>query len=239
MLTCSQILNFVAGGHETVGTAFMWSAYALATFPHVQDKLQDEIRGMFEGKPAGWEPEFADIEHLAYLNNFVREILRVYSPGEHSVDSPIAAPSLTQTPPALFLPREAAEDVTICGTFIPKGTIIMVCPNSTHFNPTIWGPDAEHFNPDRWDEHGGSNPAGNHYAFVPFLHGPKGCIARPFAMLALKTTILEMARNFEFSPRPQDVGAELQFANPNFTLRPRDKLNVVVKKRDVYHESKP
>lgn len=60
----------------------MWAAYCLSTFPKVQNKLFDEIKALYEGKPAGWEPEFADIEQLAYLNNFVREILRVYSPGE-------------------------------------------------------------------------------------------------------------------------------------------------------------
>lgn len=112
----------------------------------------------------------------------------------------------------------------------------MICPNSTHFNPTVWGPDAELFNPDRWDEQGENSPTGNHYAFVPFLHGPKGCIARPFAMLALKATIMEMAWNFEFSPRPEDLGKEIEYANPNFTLRPKETLKVVVKKRQELSE---
>lgn len=82
MLNASQILNFVAGGHETVGTAFMWACYALATFSSVQDKLFNEIKEMYTDKAADWVPDFADIEQLNYLNNFVREILRVYSPGE-------------------------------------------------------------------------------------------------------------------------------------------------------------
>ncbi|KAH7369330.1 cytochrome P450 3A13 [Plectosphaerella cucumerina] len=208
------ILNFVAGGHETVGNAFMWAAYALATFPDAQAKLFAEIASLYVGQPSDWEPDFADIEALPYLNNFVRELLRVYSP-------------------ALFLPRQAAEDVSICGTFVPKGTHIIISPSVAHYNPTIWGADAERFNPDRWDERQGTGAADNHYAFAPFLHGPKGCIARPFAMLCLKVVIMEMARAFSFAPKGEDVGRELEFANPNFTLRPKEALRIVVQKRGV------
>lgn len=188
----------------------MWSAYALSTFPEAQARLFDEVSGLYAGRPADWAPEQADIEALPYLNNFVRELLRVYSP-------------------ALFLPREAAEDVTICGTLIPKGTTIIISPGVAHYNPTIWGADAEHFDPDRWTV-AGEGPDG-HYAFAPFLHGPKGCIARPFAMLCLKVVIMEMARAFSFSPRREDVGRTLEFANPNFTLRPKEPLRIVVQKR--------
>jgi cytochrome P450 len=192
----------------------MWAAYALATFPDAQAKLFAEIAILYEGQPSDWEPDFADIEALPYLNNFVRELLRVYSP-------------------ALFLPRQAAEDVSICGTFVPKGTHIIISPSVAHYNPTIWGADAERFNPDRWDERQGTGAADNHYAFAPFLHGPKGCIARPFAMLCLKVVIMEMARAFSFAPRGEDVGRELEFANPNFTLRPKEALRIVVQKRGV------
>lgn len=134
--------------------------------------------------------------------------------------------------PALFLPRESSEDVTICGTFIPRGTTIIICPAVTHFNPLVWGPDAESFVPERWDKRGEKgNPASDQYAFAPFLHGPKGCIGRSFALLALKVTIIETVRNFRFSQRPEDKGMRLDFANPNFTLRPKEALKVVLERR--------
>ncbi|EGY21344.1 cytochrome P450 3A13 [Verticillium dahliae VdLs.17] len=209
------VLNFIAGGHETIGTALTWASHVLSTRSDVQAQLHAEIEALYRGKPeAAWNPQYAEVESLRHLNNFVRELLRVYSP-------------------ALFLPREASEDVTLANTLIPKGTLVVIVPAVTHFNTQIWGPDAEAFRPGRWDERGekgepglGSDP----YAFVPFLHGPRGCIGKAFAMITLKVMIIEMVRQFGFTTPPGE-NEVVEYANPNFTLRPKDDLRVVVEKR--------
>ncbi|KAG7122787.1 Serine/threonine-protein kinase RAD53 like [Verticillium longisporum] len=211
------VLNFIAGGHETIGTALTWASHVLSTRSDVQAQLHAEVEALYRGKPeAAWNPQYAEIESLRHLNNFVRELLRVYSP-------------------ALFLPREASEDVTLANTLIPKGTLVVIVPAVTHFNTQIWGPDAEAFRPGRWDERGekgepglGSDP----YAFVPFLHGPRGCIGKAFAMITLKVMIIEMVREFGFTTPPGQNGV-VEYANPNFTLRPKDNLRVVVEKRHM------
>ncbi|EEY16288.1 cytochrome P450 3A1 [Verticillium alfalfae VaMs.102] len=218
VLTCTkkkQVLNFIAGGHETIGTALTWASHVLSTRSDVQAQLHAEVEALYRGKPeAAWNPQYGEIESLRHLNNFVRELLRVYSP-------------------ALFLPREASEDVTLANTLIPKGTLVVIVPAVTHFNTHIWGPDAEAFRPGRWDERGEKREPGlgrDPYSFVPFLHGARGCIGKAFAMLTLKVMIIEMVREFGFTAPPGQNG-DVEYANPNFTLRPKDHLRVVVEKR--------
>ncbi|TQN68641.1 Cytochrome P450 monooxygenase FUM15 [Colletotrichum shisoi] len=207
------MLNFIAGGHETTGSTTMWVAHVLATEPEVQDRLKQEVLGLCAGKPRDWNPTYEELEHLVYMNNFLKEILRFYSPGKSSI----------------FLPREASEDVTVCGTFIPKGTQVTLCPAVAHFNPLVWGETAEAFDPDRWAD--GRAP-GDSYAMEAFLQGPAGCIAKNMALLNIKSVIFALARDFRFSPRPGWDG-RLELANPNFTLRPRESLRVTIEREEA------
>ncbi|KAL0938497.1 cytochrome P450 [Colletotrichum truncatum] len=201
------MLNFIAGGHETTGSTIMWITYVLATMPSVQERLKREISELAARKPPGWEPTYEEIEHLSYVNGFLREVLRYYSP-------------------AIFLPRETVEDVTVCGIFIPKGTQITLCPAVAHFNPLVWGPDAEVFDPDRWSD---GRAAKDSYAMEAFLQGSSGCIARNMALLNVKTVIVELVRSFKFSPQPGYDGV-LKLSNPNFTLRPKYTLRIVAER---------
>ncbi|KAK6213523.1 cytochrome P450 [Colletotrichum tabaci] len=215
------MLNFIAGGHETTGSTTMWISHVLATEPKVQDRLKQEVLELCAGKPRDWNPTYEELEHLVYMNNFLKEILRFYSPGKSF------PPLLSPCP--IFLPREASEDVTVCGTFIPKGTQVTLCPAVAHFNPLVWGETAEAFDPDRWAD--GRAP-GDSYAMEAFLQGPAGCIAKNMALLNTKSVIFALARDFRFSPRPGWDGL-LELANPNFTLRPRESLRVTIEREEA------
>jgi len=73
-----QILTFVAAGHETSVGILVWSSYVLAKDQGIQNKLRAEILEATAQKSGGlaWE----DIDRLHYLNNFVREVIRMYAP---------------------------------------------------------------------------------------------------------------------------------------------------------------
>ena len=73
----SQLLNFMSAGHETSATTLTWAVHVLATRPDIQKKLRDEVMTILTSA----DPDFAEIEGLRYLNNFCREVLRVYAPG--------------------------------------------------------------------------------------------------------------------------------------------------------------
>lgn len=51
----------------------------MATKPYIQETLHEEIRTVTTNRA---NPAYSDIDRLSYLENFVKEVMRVYSPGE-------------------------------------------------------------------------------------------------------------------------------------------------------------
>ncbi|OIW30733.1 cytochrome P450 [Coniochaeta ligniaria NRRL 30616] len=201
----NQILNVVAGGHETTASSFVWATHVLSTYPDVERRLLAEIRQLLKRSP---RPDYAEIEGLRYLNNFMRELLRVHCP-------------------AISAPREAGEDVVIRGVLIPKGTTVHTMPAAVQHNPSIWGPNTEVFDPDRWDNLSGE--AADTYAFAAFSQGPRICIGRVFTMIEFKAIMVEIVSKFRF----EKVGkGDIELINPSVLLRPRGGLKVKVIRRE-------
>jgi cytochrome P450 len=74
LLTLSKI------GHETAATMLTWSLYVLATRHDVQEKLRAETQAALLAQPT--KSDYDQLSTLPYLNNFCREVLRVYPPGK-------------------------------------------------------------------------------------------------------------------------------------------------------------
>ncbi|OIW25416.1 cytochrome p450 monooxygenase [Coniochaeta ligniaria NRRL 30616] len=198
-----QVMNFVATGHETTASALTWATYALGVHHDITRRLRAEALELLKRSP---DPSFTDIENLPYLNNFVRESLRIYCPVNG-------------------IPRLAIEDVVIAGTHIPKGTTVIPMPSVISFNPTIWGEDAEEFNPDRWDKLSGL--ATDPYAWAAFGHGPRSCIGKALAMLNFKTIIMELVTSFDFDAVNK---GKVEVVNPAGQLRPQGGMWMKVTK---------
>jgi thromboxane-A synthase len=77
--------------------------------------------------------------------------------------------------------RILGEDVTVNGTFLPKGTFVMPSTWSIHHDPNIW-PEPEEFKPERWRDTSGYHPA----AFMGFGLGPRNCVGGKLAMHEIK-----------------------------------------------------
>jgi cytochrome P450 len=65
-------------GHETTAGALTWTVHILSTHPEMQARLLKEVEEAISKSQA---PTYEQIESLNYLNNFTREVLRVYPPG--------------------------------------------------------------------------------------------------------------------------------------------------------------
>ncbi|KAI0006418.1 cytochrome P450 [Xylariaceae sp. FL0662B] len=187
-----HLLQFMAAGHATSADTISWSVYTMATNPQIQNKLRDEISELTSWKS---DPSFSDIDSLPYLNNFIREILRVY------------APSTSHH-------RQATVDMMVDGVFVPKGTTFDIVPAVPMLNPLIWGKDADIPNPARWDQLTADQMSP--YAFEAFSNGPRMCIGKNYAMVEIKIILVELIRRFRF------LKVEKQFTieNPGFALRP-------------------
>ncbi|KAK4161030.1 cytochrome P450 [Cladorrhinum sp. PSN259] len=206
-----EMLTFLLAGHETSASALLWATYAMATKPAIQDKLRAEILTLFEASDPNNKtpPTMAQIESLPYLDCFLKEILRVYSP-------------------SIFGYREALNDLYLCGEFIPKGTVIMYSPHITCLSETVWGPTAGEFIPERWEKAKG--PTSDPYTTNYFLNGPRVCIGKQFAWVEIKTLLIELVPKFRFamSPDLKALGGKLpKMMNPSVSYRPREKLNVI------------
>ncbi|KAF2190428.1 cytochrome P450 [Zopfia rhizophila CBS 207.26] len=181
-----QLLTFLAAGHETTSSAFTWATHLLSIHPQIQTRLREEIRQNIPSPKALSEPGFdlaSFLESLPYLNAVCNETLRLFP------TIPVSS-------------RVAKCDTSICGQYIPAGTLFFVVPWAVNRNPHLWGPDAESFNPDRWidAETGRANYVGSadsNYSFLTFLHGPRSCIGEKFARAELRALITAFCGSFE------------------------------------------
>ncbi|KAI1338823.1 cytochrome P450 [Xylariaceae sp. FL0016] len=184
-----HLLEFMAAGHDTSTNMLSWACYILATKHATQERLREEVSLL----PT--EPSYAELDKLPYLDNFVKEAMRLY-------------------PPATTYHREANCDLNIEGIHIRKGTPIDLCPSVTLLNPVIWGANVDVVDPTRWDRLEGHQQSP--YAFNAFSNGPRICIGRAFAIFEIKIILVEVVRNF----RLIDVVKPFKVENPGFTLRP-------------------
>ncbi|KAI0122933.1 cytochrome P450 [Xylariales sp. AK1849] len=210
-----HLLNFTAAGHETSSTMLTWSLYALATRHDVQDRLRAEARVLLKRSP---KPDYDELSTLPFLNDFCREVLRIYSP-------------------SYLVSREAARDLVIEGVHIPKGTQLDVTLAVMHFHPHIWGEDAQVFNPDRRENITGD--AASPYAWEPFIQGPRMCPGKNFAMIEIKAILVELINDWRFigieknnedrslmTDEEAKLGNGIRLENPSLTYCPAGGLRV-------------
>ncbi|KAJ4250251.1 hypothetical protein NW762_012066 [Fusarium torreyae] len=187
-----HLMQFMVAGHATSADAITWCVYILATRPDIQDKLRTEINHMLARAP---HPTYNDINSCTYLENVIKEALRIY------------APSTSHH-------RAAGEEVTIDGLRIPKGTTVDIVPSVTMLNPSIWGIDSDTPDPTRWDRLAGDQLSP--YAFQAFANGSRICIGKSYAMLEMKCILIEIVPRYRF----RAVDKPFTIENPGFAMRP-------------------
>lgn len=171
-----HLLTLFVAGHETLGNALTWACYLLAQQPHVTSKLLTELEAQLGGQP----PNPGDLERLPYLEQVVKEVLRIY-------------------PPAASLSRIVRESFEWKGYAFHAGDIIMYSPYVTHRVPEYFS-QPEVFRPERFDPvYGERHPPG---AFIPFGAGPRTCLGAPFAMMELKTVLAMLLQRFRLDLIP-------------------------------------
>lgn len=196
-----EIMTLFGAGHETTAKALSWAWYVLGEYPDVAAKLRAELDSVLAGR----RPTIEDLPKLLYLDQFVKEVLRLY-------------------PPAWVVTRDTIDDVTIAGVPVKKGTPIIINIYASHRNPALF-PDPLTFKPERWTpDFEKSLPKS---AYLPFGNGPRICIGASFSQMEAKLILAVLAQRFEMKLKP-DHPVEPQ---DMFTLRPKYGLPMTVRER--------
>nr|AVZ23853.1 cytochrome P450 [Thanatephorus cucumeris] len=205
-----QISTFITAGHETTSTSTTWALYVLTKHPEVQRKLRQEL---LESR-LGEEPSMSDLDKLPYLDNFVRECLRVHPAvpstvreAAHEVHIPVSKS---------FKDRNRVERTYIT---MQKGDAVFIPILAMNRLKEIWGEDSHEFKPERWDnlpENAKLMP-GVWGHLMTFIHGNRSCIGYRFAVIEMKALLYSLVRAVEFDIDPN---IEIE-AKSSIVTRPR------------------
>jgi len=165
-----EVMHVFFAGHETAANALTWATLALTQHGDAWAALRSEVDAVLGGRA----PEAEDVPKLVRTGMILRETLRLY-------------------PPAWIFTREAAEDDTIRGYAIPRGTVIMISPFAMHRDPSLW-PAPRRFDPDRFADDPAALAAGKSWAYLPFGGGPHVCIGNHFALMEMTIVLARLAQ---------------------------------------------
>ena len=196
-----EVMTIFLAGHETTAIALGWTWYLLSCHPAVRERLHGEVDTVLGGQP----PQVADLPRLGYVEQVVKESMRLY-------------------PPAWVISRCADQDDVIGGHRIPAGSIVLVSPYVTHRHPGFWEhPDT--FDPDRFEtaREAGRPP----FVYFPFGGGPRLCIGNSFAMMELVLVVSSIAQRCRLDLVPGEVVG----TRPLITLRSATPITMRVTKR--------
>ncbi|XP_060066274.1 cytochrome P450 3A4-like [Ylistrum balloti] len=173
-LTFEEILGnvelFYVAGYETTAITLTMLSYNLATHPECQERLRQEIEEEIGSEPIGID----NLNKLQYLEMCINETLRMYSP-------------------FMRFDRKCVRTTKVKDMTIPAGMVVSVPINAIHRDPEVWEkPDV--FNPERFSasERAKHDPMD----FLPFGHGPRGCIGTRLAYIELKMAMVAVIQNF-------------------------------------------
>lgn len=190
------LVSLTAAGHETSTNTLTWTMYLLSEHPVVFEKVQAELRNVLGGR----DPELSDLPQMTYLDQVIKESMRLYPSG------------WTQG-------RCAVEDFELDGYRFPAGTLLMFSQWVLHRNPDIWE-DADTFRPERWNP--GQSQKGLKWAYFPFGGGSRICLGKSLAQLELLLVLPMILQRYYPRVLPSHVVEPL----PLVTLRSKDGMPV-------------
>ena len=201
-----EALTILLAGHETTANALTFALWLVARHPDVQERMRDEVFAVCrdeDGNPRA--PEASDFRSLACVERVFAESMRLY-------------------PPAWVLARTASRDYTLrSGQLIPRGSHLIASQLVVHHDPRWW-PDPLRFDPDRFtDEAKAARPR---FAYFPFGGGARFCIGDNFAWMEgvlMLATLLQ-----RWTLRLPDPTLEQLPLTPKFTIRPKDRADIIV-----------
>lgn len=187
-----QILQDIfAAGTDTSAITTEWALSELINHPDIMLKAVQEIDSII-GKERLVEE--SDVASLPFLQAIVKETLRLHPTGP-------------------MILRESSEDCEIGGYHIPARTRVFVNVWAIGRDPNYWNNPLE-FRPERFLGEGDRGTKsqldvrGQHFHFLPFGSGRRGCPGTSLALQVVQTSLAAMIQRFEWKVSSELLGAD-------------------------------
>ncbi len=198
-----QLLTMLIAGHDTSTALLAWALYLLGEHPDALARARDEVDQALAGDP----PDHNNLSGLEYLDQVIKETLRLY-------------------PPIHVGNRMTNSAVRVADHQIPPGQRVMYSIYLTHRDPQYW-PDADRFKPERFSPQAErTHPA---FSYVPFGGGPRPCIGAAFAQVEAKVVLARLLQTFDFIPVPAKV-----YRHMGATLEPHPGVRMRLARRSAH-----
>ncbi|SEF29790.1 cytochrome P450 [Variovorax sp. NFACC27] len=198
-----QSMAVFLAGHSTTATSLCWAAWVLAKYPDVQERASVEIDEVIGQR----EPTFADMARLTYLDQVVKETLRLYSPATG------------------VIVRRATEDVQVGEWLVPKGALVSILSFVVQRDER-WFEDPLRFDPERFNPENAENITRGSY--FPFGIGPRVCIGNNLASMEIKLALALLLQRYSLTPAPGQAEPGLLM---HTTMRPAGGMRLVLSRR--------
>ncbi|OIW07006.1 hypothetical protein TanjilG_02640 [Lupinus angustifolius] len=171
------ILDLLIGGTDTSGTTLEWTMSNLLNHPEIIKKARKEL-DIHIGQDRLVDE--SDIAKLPYLQNIVRETLRLH-------------PVLP-----LLVPRSLSKDCIIGGYKLPQNTTLVVNAWAIHTDPNLWT-DPLLFKPERFEKEGEANK------LLAFGSGRRSCPGANMAQRTMSLTLALLIQCFEWKRTKEEL----------------------------------
>ncbi|CAM8991650.1 unnamed protein product [Rhodiola kirilowii] len=212
------ILDIIAAGSETAASVVDWVMSELLKNPSMMEKVQDEVRKVFDETGEVNESGFPNLE---YLNLVIKETLRLHIPGP------------------LLLPRECGEKCVINGYVIPAKTKVIINAGAMARDPEYWV-DPEKFIPERF-LNSSIQFKGNDFEYIPFGAGRRICPGISFGMANVEHFLAQMLFHFDWKLgdglQPQEMDMSESFGISVWRKQQLSLVPSVYKKSSLVHIS--
>lgn len=157
-----HIRTFIVAGHETSATSLIWALYYLHKFPHLKNRLAEELE-IFGRKSK--QQYLEDLLKNTYLDALISEVLRI-------------------EPPVPFVTRKIINrNFQLGDRELEVDQELGVCISLLHRHSKTWSNPSE-FRPERF-----LAQKYTPYEYAPFGGGTRKCIGAELAVLELKILI--------------------------------------------------
>jgi cytochrome P450 len=170
----SNILTFIAAGHETTANLLSWSLFLLSQSPQWRERLEAEVARELNG------PATTLGERLVETRAVIDEAARLY-------------------PPIAAISRVALGPDELAGTKVKRGSLVVIAPYVLHRHRLLWR-DPNTFDPTRFL--GEERDAIDRYAYIPFGAGARTCIGSVFALQEATLVLANIVKNFRLELAP-------------------------------------